>query len=212
MRANGPVNPAAAGQPAGRGPAGPARAGGSPAAVVGAVLRAPFTGWAWRELLFCAIEVPLGFCVLVFPVALAGLPLAVALLVHGGPRLSGSAPAHRSAVVTVVGGVVLAILVALLVLAPRIARGLGAAHRRLAARLLGEDIPGPPAIRRGLKEFFCGESQVEPKWSALSRCAFQMKSAFKGVLRSRNAAWGPGDCFFSKILSLEFANNALHVA
>jgi len=149
MGATGPVNPAAAGQPAGRAPAGPVMAGGSPAAVAGAVLRAPFSGWAWRELLFCAIEVPLGFSVLVLPIALLGLPLAVALLVHGGPRLPGSAPAHPGAVVSVFGGVALAVLVALLVLVPRIARGLGAAHRRLAARLLGEDIPGPPPIRRG---------------------------------------------------------------
>jgi signal transduction histidine kinase len=145
MGATGPVNPAAAARLAGRGPG---RAGGSPAAVALAVARAPFTGWAWRELLFCAIEVPLGFCVLVFPIALLGLPLAVALLVHGGSRLSGPAPAHPGAV-TVFGGVVLVILLALLVLAPRIARRLGAAHRRLAARLLGEDIPGPPPIRRG---------------------------------------------------------------
>src|SRR5262245_64216921 len=114
--------------------------GGSPAAVAGAVLRAPFTGWAWRQLLFCAIEVPLGFCVLLFPIALMGLPVAVALLVHGAPRLPGSAPAQPGAVVSVFGGVALAVLVALLVLAPRIARGLGAAHRRLAARLLGENI------------------------------------------------------------------------
>jgi signal transduction histidine kinase len=148
MGATGPVNPAPAGGPAARAPGGPVRAGGSPAAVAGAVLRAPFTGWAWRELLFCAIEVPLGFCVLVFPIALAGLPLAVALLVHGGPR-SGPAPAHPGAVVSVFAGVILAIAVALILLVPRIARRLGAAHRRLAAGLLGEDIPGPPPIRRG---------------------------------------------------------------
>src|SRR6266516_1263943 len=117
MAATGPVNPAAADQPAGRGPAAPGR--------------------AWRELLFCAIEVPLGFCVLVFPIALVGLPLTVTLLVHGGPRPAGPTPAHPGAVVTVFVGVVLVILLALLVLAPRIARRLGAAHRRLAARLLG---------------------------------------------------------------------------
>ena len=103
-----------------------------------AIARAPFTGWAWRELLFCAIEVPLGLCVLVFPIALAGLPLAVTLLVHGGPQRSGPTRAPPARLVAVFSGVVLAILLALLVLAPRIARRLGAAHRRLAARLLGE--------------------------------------------------------------------------
>src|SRR5436190_10503343 len=149
MAATGPVNPAAADQSAGRGPGGPARAGGSLAALALAIARAPFTGWAWRELLFCAIEVPLGFCVLVFPIALAGLPLGVALLVHGGPQQSGATPADAGPVVAVVSGVVLAIALAVLMLAPRIARRLGAAHRRLAARLLGEHIPGPPPIRRG---------------------------------------------------------------
>src|SRR5436189_6351034 len=104
MAATGPVNPAAADQPAGRGPGAPGRAGGSPAAPALAIARAPFTGWAWRELLFCAIEVPLGFCVLVFPIALVGLPLAVTLLVHGGQRLADPAPAHPGAVVTVLAG------------------------------------------------------------------------------------------------------------
>ena len=113
-----------------------------------AVVRAPFTGRAWRELLFCAIEVPLGFCVLVFPIALVTLPLGVTLLVHGGPRAAG-APAQPGAVVTLFTVVALAITLALIVLAPRIARRLGAAHRRLAGQLLGEDIPGPPPIRRG---------------------------------------------------------------
>jgi len=128
---------------------GPGRVDGSPGALALAIARAPFTGWAWQELLFCAIEVPLGLCVLVFPIALAGLPLAVALLARGGPRQAGSATAHPAAAVTVTGGVVLAAALALVLLAPRIARGLGAAHRRLAARLLGEDIAGPPPIRRG---------------------------------------------------------------
>jgi signal transduction histidine kinase len=144
MTATGPVNPAAA-QPDGRGPG---RAGGSPAAVAGAVLRAPFTGGAWRALLFCAIEVPLGLCILVIPIALTLLPLLVTLLAYGGPP-GRSTPAHPGGVLAVLGGVVVFVLLALLFLAPRIGRGLGAAHRRLAARLLGEDIPGPPPIRRG---------------------------------------------------------------
>jgi signal transduction histidine kinase len=113
-----------------------------------AVARAPFTARAWRELLFCAIEVPLGLCVLVVPIALAALPLVVSLLANGGPP-ARSTPAHPAAVLTVLGGAVVLVLLALLFLAPRIGRGLGAAHRRLAARLLGEDIPGPPPIRRG---------------------------------------------------------------
>ena len=145
MGATGPVNPAAAAQPADRGPGG---AGGSLAALALAIARAPFTGWAWRELLFCAIEVPLGLCVFAFPIVLAGLPLAVTLIAHGGPP-TGTARDHPTGVFTVLGGVIIFVLLALLLLTPRIARELGAAHRRLAARLLGEDIPGPPPIRRG---------------------------------------------------------------
>jgi signal transduction histidine kinase len=106
MSTTGPADPAAAGRPADRG------AGGSPAAVALAIARAPFTVRTWRELLFCAIEVPLGLCVLAVPP-------------------------------------VLAVLLPLLFLAPRIGRGLGAAHRGLAAWLLGERIAGAPPIRRG---------------------------------------------------------------
>jgi signal transduction histidine kinase len=115
-----------------------------------AAARAPVSGRALRELLFCLIEVPLGLCVLVIPVALAGLPLSVTLLAHGGdlpPR--AAAQAHPPAVLPVLGIVVIVTLLALLVLAPRVARGLGAAHRALAERLLGERIAGPPPIRRG---------------------------------------------------------------
>jgi signal transduction histidine kinase len=121
----------------------------SPAALARKVLRAPFTGWAWRELLFCAIEVPLGYCVLVFPIALMALPLAVTLLLYRGPALGWSAPAHAAGVTAALGGVVVVVVLAVLLLAPRIGRGLGAAHRRLAARLLGERIAGPPPARRG---------------------------------------------------------------
>jgi signal transduction histidine kinase len=112
------------------------------------IVRAPVTGRAWRELLFCAVEVPLGLCVLVVPIALAALPLVVTLLASGGPP-ARSAAAHPAGVLAVLAGAVVFVLLALLFLAPRIGRGLGAAHRRLAARLLGEDIPGPPPIRRG---------------------------------------------------------------
>jgi signal transduction histidine kinase len=92
---------------------GPVNRAGSLAALAMAVARAPFTGRAWRELLFCAIEVPLGLCVLAFPIT----------------------------------GVV--VLLPLVFLMPRIARGLGAVHRALASWLLGERIAGPAPIRRG---------------------------------------------------------------
>jgi signal transduction histidine kinase len=152
MSTTGPENPAAAGRPSGHGPAepdAPGTAGGSPAALALAIARAPLTGRAWRELLFCAIEVPLGLCVLVVPIALTALPAAVTVLLYGGSALARPGPAYSAGLVPAFGGVVIAVLLALILLAPRIGRGLGAVHRRLAARLLGEDIPGPPPIRRG---------------------------------------------------------------
>jgi signal transduction histidine kinase len=156
MSTTGPEHSAAASRPSGHRPAGsavpdaPGTAGRSPTALALAVARAPFTSRAWRELLFCAIEVPLGLCVLVFPIALTALPLAMMLLLYRGPALGWSAPAHVAGVVAALGGVVIVVVLALLLLAPRIGRGLGAAHRRLAARLLGERIAGPPPpIRRG---------------------------------------------------------------
>src|SRR5215472_15201209 len=108
---------------------------------------APVSARALRELAFCLIEVPLGLLVVAIPVGLGGLGLLVALLTHGGP------PPRRDhahpGVVSAFGVAFILVLVALIVLAPRIARGLGAAHRRLAARLLGERIAGPPPLRRG---------------------------------------------------------------
>jgi signal transduction histidine kinase len=157
MSATGPANPAAAGHPPDRGPGGSAGQGGTagqggPGNPLGAlareVVRAPFTARAMREVLFCGIEVPLGLCVFAFPLALAGLPFAVTLLAHGASPLARSSAAQPAGVAPVFGGVLLFVLLALLFLAPRIARGFGAAHRRLAARLLGERIAGPPPVRR----------------------------------------------------------------
>jgi hypothetical protein len=123
----GSVSPVAAGQWPDR------RPGGALVRGIRAAARAPFTARARRELLFCAVAAPLGLCVLVVPVALTGLPLTVTSLAHG------THPAHRQAQpawpVAFLGPAVLLVLLALLVLAPRIARRLTAVHRRLAGRL-----------------------------------------------------------------------------
>jgi signal transduction histidine kinase len=107
------------------------------AAMGAALLLEPFTRRARRELLFCLAGIPLGLCVLVVPYLGVGVALAVALLAPG------SEP-------TWVGGVaaILALL-GLVVLATRIGRGLGAAHRRLAARLLDDRVAPPPPRPRG---------------------------------------------------------------
>ena len=138
----------------------------NPAAAALAVARAPFTGRAWRELLFCAIEAPLGLCALVFPIALVALPSGVALLSDGGPVRSG--PAHPAALVSALGAVTVFLLLALLFLAPRTGRGLGAAHRRLAAWLLGEPIAAPPPTRagRGVAGWLAATARDGPGWKA----------------------------------------------
>jgi signal transduction histidine kinase len=91
-------------------------------ALIRAALRAPFGRRARRELLFCLVGVLVG---------LAVLAVVVALLAPGTAK-----SVIRAAVVT-------AVLVPL-ALATGLARRLGAAHRRLAERLLGERVAPPP--------------------------------------------------------------------
>ena len=89
------------------------------------VLRAPLSGRARRDVQYCLVSIPLGIatCWAVCWV------LAPSLLVSG------------SVVGTAIGllGVVLGL---------RIARWAGGLHRRVAARLLGEQVSGPPPFRR----------------------------------------------------------------
>jgi signal transduction histidine kinase len=115
----------------------PPGAAGGPAAVARALLLEPFTRRARRELLFCLAGIPLGLCVLVVPFWGAGFALVLALL---APRYEST---WVAAVAMILG------LLALVVLATRIGRGLGAVHRRLAARLLEERIAPPPPLPPG---------------------------------------------------------------
>jgi signal transduction histidine kinase len=112
----------------------------------GAALRAvaaPFTRRALRELLFCLIGVGFGLGVLALPFGLAGLAgavgWAVAAVVPDGQRPPPVAPGFLLGLS--------AVIVASLVLATPVGRGVGTVHRGLAAALLGENIPAPPAVR-----------------------------------------------------------------
>jgi signal transduction histidine kinase len=167
----GSLSPVAAGQRPDRRPGGLARD-------IRAAARAPLTARARRELLFCAAEVPLGLSVLVVPAALTVLPLLVTLLV------SGAHPAHRQTQPAGLAfeGPVLFVLVALVVLAPRIARRLSAAHRRLAGRLLGEHIAGPAAIRagRGPVRWVGAALRDGPGWRAAGYLVVQLPLALLG--------------------------------
>jgi len=99
------------------------------------VLRAPFTGRAARELLFCALGLVFGLAVFVIPPAFIALSFAVGGSVRGG----GPRPAAIPAVLVVD----LLALAAVGLAAPLVGRWLGKVHRFLAARLLGERVAPP---------------------------------------------------------------------
>jgi signal transduction histidine kinase len=111
-------------------------------------VRAPFTRRAGHELLFCLIGVLIG---------LAGLALVVVLLVPGTALSAARA------------GVIVSVMLPL-VLATGAARRLGAAHRQLAARLLGERVAAPPPPRpaRGLPGRLSAGLRDGPGWRAVA--------------------------------------------
>ena len=117
-------------------------------ALARAALREPFGRRARGELLYCLVGVLVG---------LAVLAVIVALLVPGTAE-----SVIRAAVIT-------AVLVPL-ALATGMARRLGAAHRRLAERLLGKRVaPPPPASPRpGLLGRLGAGLRDGPGWRALA--------------------------------------------
>jgi signal transduction histidine kinase len=116
--------------PAGRGSG---RTAG-PALLRAAVL-APVTGRARTELLYCVLAPPVGLAVLL---------AAVGLLALGGWLGPGPGKPDNASI----GGLAAALLV-LLLATTWVARGVGAVHRYLAARLLDERIAPPSEFRPG---------------------------------------------------------------
>jgi signal transduction histidine kinase len=148
------------------GPGPASRRPGRPlAAAVGVALRAPVTVRARRELLFCLAAVLLGVAALAGLFALLDLPLAAAAAAHAiwpaRPGLAGPAqPAF--------GVALLAALVLLAVLAPLAGRGLTAAQRALAARLLGLPVPPWPARRARGASRLTALLRDGPGWRAVA--------------------------------------------
>jgi len=135
----------AAGEP--RVPSAPS-AGTTLTAATAAAVRAPFTARARRDLLFCLAEVPLSLAVFAFPLVLSGLLLTVRLLANGtSPSTPASGGRPPGVAPGLLGGFV--ILLAVVIILPRAARGLGVLHRRLAASVLGQQVAAPPPPRRG---------------------------------------------------------------
>ena len=115
-------------------------------ALARAALRAPFTRRARDELLFCLAGVLVG---------LAVLGVVVALLVPGTAR-------------SVVRAVAIVAVLLPLALATGLGRRLGAAHRRLAERLLGERVPPPALPRQGALGRLGAGLRDGPSWRAMA--------------------------------------------
>jgi signal transduction histidine kinase len=156
------VTPIAAHPPTARGPG---RRAAVTAAVAGAALRAPFTARSRVEALYGLVAVPLGIAV---PVAVLGFVIAGGWLAPGPAK-----PENVS-----IGGVVAALLV-LLIPATRGARRLGAVHRRLAVRLLGEPVPPPAPMpsRRGVAGWLEGSLRDAAGWRAVAYLALKLPVA-----------------------------------
>ncbi|HZA84506.1 MAG TPA: sensor domain-containing protein, partial [Actinomycetes bacterium] len=136
------------------------------AAAARAVLLEPFGRRARLELVFCLAGVPLGLCLLLVPYIISGPALAVALL----------APGYDSTWVAAVAAIAAAAL--LVALATRIARRLGAVHRGLAARLLGERVaPPPPRPGRGPAGWLAAGLRDGPGWRAVGYQALKLPLA-----------------------------------
>lgn len=160
MDTTGQANPAAAPPPQLPG-------GGTAAAVARALVLEPFTRRAWLEALFCLAGIPLGLCLLVVVFWGAGVALALEQL----------APERDLAWVAAAATIPVPLL--LTALATRIARRLGTVHRRLAARLLGEQITAPPPPRngRGVLGWLGAGLRDGPGWRAAAYQVLKLPAA-----------------------------------
>jgi signal transduction histidine kinase len=147
-----------------------------------AALLAPLGRRARNELLFCLAGVPLGLVVVGVVVWLMAVALAVVVLSPSRP------PTIRLAVAATVLDV-LGLLLAV-VLATRVARRLGAVHRRLAARLLGTPVVAPPPLarRRRLGWLAAGLGD-RPGWRAV---AYQLVKLPLAVVEAYAVFWWAG--------------------
>jgi len=177
MGITGPVHTVTAAPPPGGRPAsGPT--GRRPAAVALAVLhaavRAPLSGRARREVLFCLSGLPF---ILVNPVTVFFVSAVLLWLFWRPP----TRPPNLSWLDMAAAGTVVGLLLALLV-ATGAARGIGAACRRLAARLLGERITAPPPrrLRPGLLGGFDARLRDGPGWRAVAYLLLKLPVALFG--------------------------------
>src|SRR5262249_12511658 len=114
--------------------------------------RAPFTGRARREVLFCVLGLPLSL-----PLPVIGFFVSIWLAQVAGPPLTAGGHPSWLALLAAAAGVLLA---AVLMVATGVTRALGAASRRAAGQLLGEQVATPPPARTRLGD--------GPGWRALA--------------------------------------------
>jgi len=182
MSSTGPANPPAASASPGRQP------GGSLAALSRHAVLAPFTARARRELLFCLVEAPFGFCFLAAPLVLAAVVILVRLLVYG-TRSSAGAVHPASALPIFAGALAILLLVATV---PRAGRRLGEAHRGLAERLLGVQIgdPAPPRQARGVLRRLAAMFRDGPGWRAAAYLLVKLPVTVAEIYALAFAAFG----------------------
>src|SRR6266576_3913625 len=114
-------------------------AAGAPA-VAAAAVRAPFTGRARRDVVFCVLTLPL-----ILPGPVVGFAVTIGLAqAVGPPWVAGGNPSWLA----MLTAVAVAVLTAALMVATGAARALAAVTRRAAGRLLGEQLPPPPRHAR----------------------------------------------------------------
>jgi signal transduction histidine kinase len=146
-------------------------------------VRPSFTRRALRELLYCLGSLPIGVGLIWILAAMLGFVALMAFLAHaaGGSGPDVIEPAVGPAGVIFPLGLLVGLLVLVLLL-PRLARGLGTIQRGLAARLLGETIPPPPPVRvsrgrlTGLRWLTAG-LRDGPGWRAMGYVAVKLPVA-----------------------------------
>jgi signal transduction histidine kinase len=124
----------------------------APAAAAGAAVRAPFTGRARRELLFCVLGLPLSL-----PLPVVGFAVTIWLAQVAGPPWTADGNPSWLALLTAAAVVV---LTTVLMVATGLTRALAAAVRRTAGKLLGEHVATPPRARTRLGD--------GPGWRAMA--------------------------------------------
>jgi Putative sensor len=117
-----------------------------------AAVRAPFTGRARRELLFCVLGLPLSL-----PLPVVGFAVTILLAQVAGPPWTADGNPSWLALLTAAAVVV---LTAVLMVVTGVTRALATAVRGTAGKLLGEHIAAPPPARTRLGD--------GPGWRALA--------------------------------------------